>query len=108
MHAPARDDRQPGPPAVDLDLSEAGELAPNLVALAAFADGPSTITGIGHIRHHETDRLAALATELNALGGRVTELDDGLRIEPGTLHGGPGAPTPTTAWRRPVRSSGSP
>lgn len=75
--------------AVDLDLSEAGELVPNLVALAAFADGPSTITGIGHIRHHETDRLAALATELNALGGRVTELDDGLRIEPATLHGGP-------------------
>jgi len=74
---------------VDLDLSEAGELVPNLVALAAFADSPSTLTGIGHIRHHETDRLAALATELNALGGRVTELDDGLRIEPAPLHGGP-------------------
>ncbi|MRG60614.1 3-phosphoshikimate 1-carboxyvinyltransferase [Agromyces sp. CFH 90414] len=74
---------------VDLDLSEAGELAPNLVALAALADTPSTITGIGHIRHHETDRLAALATEINGLGGRVTELDDGLRIEPATLHGGP-------------------
>ncbi len=74
---------------VDLDLSEAGELVPNLVALAAFADGPSTFTGIGHIRHHETDRLAALAAELNGLGGRVTELDDGLRIEPAPLHGGP-------------------
>lgn len=74
---------------VDLDLSEAGELAPNLVALAALADSPSTITGIGHIRHHETDRLAALATELNGLGGRVTELPDGLRIEPAQLHGGP-------------------
>jgi len=73
---------------VDLDLSEAGELVPNLVALAAFADGPSTFTGIGHIRHHETDRLAALAAELNGLGGRVTELDDGLRIEPTDLHGG--------------------
>ncbi|MEV1129819.1 3-phosphoshikimate 1-carboxyvinyltransferase [Agromyces sp. NPDC049794] len=73
---------------VDLDLSEAGELVPNLAALATFADAPSTFTGIGHIRHHETDRLAALATELNALGGRVTELDDGLRIEPAPLHGG--------------------
>ncbi|WP_448809408.1 3-phosphoshikimate 1-carboxyvinyltransferase [Agromyces bauzanensis] len=74
---------------VDLDLSEAGELVPNLAALAAFADGPSTFTGIGHIRHHETDRLAALATELNALGCRVTELDDGLSIEPAPMHGGP-------------------
>ncbi|GAA4367866.1 3-phosphoshikimate 1-carboxyvinyltransferase [Agromyces bauzanensis] len=73
----------------DLDLSEAGELVPNVVALAAFADGPSTFTGIGHIRHHETDRLAALAAELNGLGGHVTELDDGLRIEPAPLHGGP-------------------
>lgn len=73
----------------DLDLSEAGELVPNLVALAAFADGPSTFTGIGHIRHHETDRLAALAAELNGLGGAVTELDDGLRIEPAPLSGGP-------------------
>lgn len=74
---------------VDLDLSEAGELVPNLVALAAFADAPSTFTGIGHIRHHETDRLAALAAELNGLGGRVTELEDGLRIEPVELTGGP-------------------
>ncbi|KQM84083.1 3-phosphoshikimate 1-carboxyvinyltransferase [Agromyces sp. Leaf222] len=73
----------------DLDLSEAGELVPNLVALAAFADGPSTFTGIGHIRHHETDRLAALVAELNGLGGDVSELDDGLRIVPATLHGGP-------------------
>ncbi|WP_350347202.1 3-phosphoshikimate 1-carboxyvinyltransferase [Agromyces sp. G08B096] len=74
---------------VDLDLSEAGELAPNLVGLAAVAESPSIITGIGHIRHHETDRLAALAAEINGLGGRVTELDDGLRIEPARLHGGP-------------------
>ncbi|MEA9985239.1 3-phosphoshikimate 1-carboxyvinyltransferase [Subtercola sp. RTI3] len=73
---------------IDLDLSEGGELAPALVALAALADSPSTITGIGHIRHHETDRLAALATEINRLGGKVTELDDGLYIEPQPLHGG--------------------
>ncbi|MET0907879.1 MAG: 3-phosphoshikimate 1-carboxyvinyltransferase, partial [Ilumatobacteraceae bacterium] len=72
----------------DFDLTTAGELAPALTAIAALADSPSTITGIGHIRHHETDRLAALATEINKLGGKVTELDDGLRIEPQPLTGG--------------------
>ena len=74
--------------AVQLDLTTGGELAPAIVAIAALADGPSEITGIGHIRHHETNRLAALAAELNALGGAVTELEDGLRIEPRPLHGG--------------------
>ncbi|MGR2753216.1 3-phosphoshikimate 1-carboxyvinyltransferase [Agromyces arachidis] len=89
VHAPeAGDDGGRGIRGVELDLSEAGELVPNLVALAALADEPSTFTGIGHIRHHETDRLAALAAELNGLGGRVTELDDGLRVEPAALHGG--------------------
>jgi len=73
---------------VEIDLSTGGELAPTLVGLAALADSPSTITGIGHIRHHETDRLAALATEINNLGGHVTELPDGLSIEPRPLHGG--------------------
>lgn len=77
--------------AVQLDLTTGGELAPAIVAIAALADGPSEITGIGHIRHHETDRLAALAAEINRLGGAVTELEDGLRIEPRPLHGG--------AWR---------
>jgi len=73
---------------VELDLSSGGELACTLVALAALADEPSTITGIGHIRNHETDRLAALATEINRLGGKVTELPDGLQIQPAALHGG--------------------
>lgn len=73
---------------IDLDLSDGGELAPTLVAIAALADGPSRITGIGHLRGHETDRLAALAAELNALGGAITELDDGLAIDPKPLHGG--------------------
>jgi 3-phosphoshikimate 1-carboxyvinyltransferase len=76
---------------VDLDLSEAGELAPALVALAALADSPSRIVGIGHLRGHETDRLAALAAELNALGGDVDESEDGLEINPTPLHAG--------AWR---------
>jgi 3-phosphoshikimate 1-carboxyvinyltransferase len=73
---------------VTVDLSTGGELAPALVAIAALANGPSEITGIGHIRHHETDRLAALAAEINGLGGAVTELPDGLRIEPRPLTGG--------------------
>jgi len=74
--------------AVSLDLTTGGELAPALVALASLADGTSEITGIGHIRHHETDRLAALVAEINGLGGRATELPDGIRVEPATLHGG--------------------
>jgi 3-phosphoshikimate 1-carboxyvinyltransferase len=73
---------------VDLDLSAGGELAPALVALAALSAEPSTITGIGHLRGHETDRLAALAADLNGLGAAVTELEDGLSIEPRELHGG--------------------
>jgi 3-phosphoshikimate 1-carboxyvinyltransferase len=74
-------------PGLELDLSTGGELAPAIVALLAFADGPSRVTGIGHLRGHETDRLAALSTELNRLGGAVTELEDGLAIEPRPLHG---------------------
>lgn len=75
-------------PGVTLDLSRGGELAPALVALSALADGPSEITGIGHLRGHETDRLAALAADVNRSGGSVQELDDGLRITPARLHGG--------------------
>lgn len=73
---------------VDLDLTTGGELAPALAALAALATGPSTLRGIGHIRHHETDRLAALATEINRLGGQVEELPDGLHIVPRPLGAG--------------------
>ena len=75
-------------PGIHLDLSTGGELAPAIVALAALAEGPSEITGIGHLRGHETDRLAALASEINGLGGAVTELDDGLAIDPRPLRGG--------------------
>ncbi|QIK62299.1 3-phosphoshikimate 1-carboxyvinyltransferase [Leucobacter viscericola] len=73
---------------VKLHIPEAGELAPTLVGLAALADGPSEITGIGHIRHHETDRIAALVAEIRAIGGDVDELEDGIRIRPAALHGG--------------------
>jgi 3-phosphoshikimate 1-carboxyvinyltransferase len=76
-------------PGIDIDLSIGGELAPAIVAVAALASSPSRVTGIGHLRGHETDRLAALAAEINGLGGAVTELDDGLAIEPRPLHGAP-------------------
>ncbi|MFN8097320.1 MAG: 3-phosphoshikimate 1-carboxyvinyltransferase [Dermatophilaceae bacterium] len=72
---------------LDIDLGESSELTPVVAALCALADGPSVIRGVGHIRGHETDRLAALARELNRLGGDVEETDDGLRIRPRRLRG---------------------
>jgi 3-phosphoshikimate 1-carboxyvinyltransferase len=73
---------------IDADLHECSELTPVVAALCALADSPSVIRGVAHIRGHETDRLAALRTELSALGAGVTETGDGLRIAPGPLHGG--------------------
>lgn len=73
---------------VDLDLSAASELSPTLFALAAFADAPTTLHGIGHIRGHETNRIDALIGNLRALGGEAEELPDGIRITPRPLHGG--------------------
>jgi 3-phosphoshikimate 1-carboxyvinyltransferase len=73
---------------IDADLHDVSELTPVVVALAALADRPSHLRGVAHIRGHETDRLAALGAELNALGGSVSETDDGLVIRPATLHGG--------------------
>jgi 3-phosphoshikimate 1-carboxyvinyltransferase len=73
---------------VDLDLTPAGELAPTLAALAALASSESRLVGIGHLRGHETNRLAALAREINRLGGDARELEDGLAIRPRPLHGG--------------------
>jgi 3-phosphoshikimate 1-carboxyvinyltransferase len=73
---------------VTADLGDLPEMTPVVAALAALADGPSRLTGVGHIRQQETDRLAALATEINALGGDAAELPDGLLIRPRPLHGG--------------------
>jgi 3-phosphoshikimate 1-carboxyvinyltransferase len=70
------------------DLHDVSELTPVLAAVCALAETPSTLRGVAHIRLHETDRLAALARELNGLGGDVTETEDGLRIKPRPLHGG--------------------
>ncbi|WP_067675980.1 3-phosphoshikimate 1-carboxyvinyltransferase [Nocardia miyunensis] len=74
---------------IDIDLHDVGELTPTVAALAALADSPSRLRGIAHLRGHETDRLAALSTEINRLGGKVTETDDGLTIVPTPLQGGP-------------------
>lgn len=73
---------------ISADLRDISELAPVLTALAALADSPSQFTGIGHMRLHESDRLAALAREIGALGGLVTELPDGLAIQPRPLRAG--------------------
>lgn len=76
-------------PAHDLDLGHAGELAPALAALLAFADGPSSLSGVGHLRGHETDRLAAIRDDLTAIGGAAVELPDGISFTPRPLHAGP-------------------
>jgi 3-phosphoshikimate 1-carboxyvinyltransferase len=67
------------------DLRDVSELAPVLAALAALASSPSRLVGIAHMRSHETDRLAALATQINALGGHVSELRDGIVVTPRPL-----------------------
>lgn len=73
---------------VDVDLGAGGELAPTVAALAALADTPSRLRGIAHLRGHETDRLAAITTEIRRLGGDAEETPDGVAIRPAPLHGG--------------------
>ena len=73
---------------LNADLREVTELVTVIAVLAAVADGPSHLSGLAHIRGHETDRLAALAREINSLGGDVVEDEDSLRITPRPLHGG--------------------
>lgn len=73
---------------VDFDLHDVSELTPVIAAIATFATAPSFLRGVAHIRGHETNRLEALATEINRLGGDATETEDGLHIRPSTLHGG--------------------
>lgn len=71
------------------DLTAAGEIAPSLAAILVFADKPTDMVGIGHLRGHETNRLEALVNEIRRIGGVAEELPDGLRIEPvpsETLH----------------------
>ena len=73
---------------IDIDLHDVGELTPSIAAVAALADSPSHLRGIAHLRLHETDRLAALTREINALGGSVEEEESALHITPAPLHGG--------------------
>ncbi len=73
---------------IEIDLSQAGELTPVIAALAALADSPTLISGVAHLRGHETDRLSALVSEINSLGGKAKETADGLAIEPAKLSGG--------------------
>jgi 3-phosphoshikimate 1-carboxyvinyltransferase len=77
---------------IEADLRDIPELCLPLTSVAALASGPSAFTGVGHTRAQETDRLAAIAKEINALGGDVTELPDGLAIRPRPLHAEPGHP----------------
>ena len=72
---------------IDVDMNAISDTAQTLAAVALFATGPTEIRGIRHIRHKETDRIGALATELRKLGATVAEKLDGLRIEPSQLHG---------------------
>ncbi|BBY43700.1 3-phosphoshikimate 1-carboxyvinyltransferase [Mycolicibacterium celeriflavum] len=75
---------------IDVDLHEVGELTPAVAALAALASpgSVSKLSGVAHLRGHETDRLAALSTEINGLGGHCEETADGLLITARPLHGG--------------------
>ena len=73
---------------IDIDLHDVGELTPSIAAVAALALSPSSLRGIGHLRLHETDRLAALTKEINGLGGTVTEEESALHFQPSPLHSG--------------------
>ena len=68
--------------AVDVDMNAISDTVMTMAVVALFADGVSRIRNVGHIRHKETDRIAALAAELRKLGARIDELADGLVIEP--------------------------
>ena len=73
---------------IDADLRDVGELTPTLAAIASLAATETRFRGIGHLRGHETDRLAALVHEINHLGGDATETDDGIIVRPSMLHAG--------------------
>lgn len=76
-----------GLPGVKLDLAEAGELAPTVAALIALSPATSVLSGIAHLRGHETDRLAALTAEINRLGGSAEETADGICVTAPVAHG---------------------
>ncbi len=71
---------------IDIDLGDVGELTPSIAAVASLATTPSALRGISHLRLHETDRLSALANEINNLGGSVIEGPGDLIIKPGKMN----------------------
>jgi 3-phosphoshikimate 1-carboxyvinyltransferase len=71
---------------VDAAMNTMPDVVATLAAIAPFASSPTRIRKVGFIRHHESDRLHALATELARLGAAVREFDDGLEIKPSLLH----------------------
>jgi 3-phosphoshikimate 1-carboxyvinyltransferase len=74
--------RSPG----TLDLADMPDMAQTVAVLAAFADGPTEVTGVGFIRHHETDRIAAVVGELARAGVEARETSDGFVVHPGPPH----------------------
>jgi 3-phosphoshikimate 1-carboxyvinyltransferase len=72
---------------IDVDMNDISDTVMTLAAVACFAEGPTTIRNVAHIRHKETDRLTALATELRRVGAEVDEFADGITITPRPLHG---------------------
>lgn len=72
---------------IDIDMNAISDTVQTLAVVALFADGPTTMRGVGHIRHKETDRIGDLARELRKLGAQVDEWEDGLRVHPAPLHG---------------------
>ena len=84
---------------IDIDMNGISDTVQTLAAVALFAEGTTRMRGVGHIRHKETDRIGALATELRKLGANVSEFDDGLSITPGKLRGMRSIPIVIIGWR---------
>jgi 3-phosphoshikimate 1-carboxyvinyltransferase len=72
---------------IDVDMNDISDCVMTLAVTACFADGPTRIRNVGHIRHKECDRISALAAELGRLGAGITEYQDGLAIDPAPLKG---------------------
>ncbi|HEX2040713.1 MAG TPA: 3-phosphoshikimate 1-carboxyvinyltransferase [Acidimicrobiales bacterium] len=72
---------------IDVDMSDCPDVAPTLAVVAAFAAGATSVRGIGFVRHHETDRIKAVVTELRRCGVEAEEHDDGFTVRGGTPHG---------------------
>jgi len=73
---------------IDVDMNGMPDVVPTLVAVALFADSPTRIRNVGHLRHKESDRLDGFAGKLRSLGADVAVVDDGLVVNPGALTGG--------------------